>query len=128
MYKIKVKDEFAAAHRIKDYPGKCENLHGHNFAAEVEMAAKELNSLAMVIDFKVAKKMLKEVLDELDHKYLNEMAEFAENDDPTAERLAKYIFDGIAAKLAEYKTENEVTLQAVSLWESKRALCTYCRD
>ena len=91
-FELTVKSDFEAAHYIKNYPGKCARLHGHNWIVEAVVRGNELNELGILVDFKDLKAALNKVLDELDHQYLNELEIFADKN-PTAENLAKEIFN-----------------------------------
>ena len=124
MFEIRVKEEFEAAHRIAGYPGKCDRLHGHSWVVEAVVQGRELDSLGMLVDFKAVKGTLKEILDGLDHRYLNEMEPFASGLNPTAEQLAKYIYEKMAESelFAKQETAN---LSAVSVWESPHSSVTY---
>ena len=92
MYELTVIVEFEAAHRIVDYPGKCDRLHGHNWSVEVTVEGEKLNSLGMLIDFKELKGEVNKVMDLLDHNYLNELPAF-QKINPTAENIAKFIYE-----------------------------------
>ena len=92
MYELTVIVEFEAAHRIVDYPGKCNRLHGHNWSVEVNVVGTKLNDLGMLIDFKELKKEVNQMIDRLDHYYLNEIEAFKIMN-PTAENIAKYIYE-----------------------------------
>ena len=91
MYRIKVKRSFGAAHRLRHYRGKCENLHGHNWEVEVTAASDKLDHLGMVMDFGILKEKLDEVLMEMDHKYLNRISVFRKKN-PSSENVAEYIY------------------------------------
>ena len=121
MYELNVKSEFEAAHKIENYPGKCARLHGHNWIVEAIVKGSELNELGILIDFKVLKTELNKVLNELDHQYLNELEFFAKKN-PTAENLAKTIFE----KLSESKIfTDSAKLFAVKVYESPKSCVTY---
>ena len=122
MYELTVESAFEAAHRIENYPGKCARLHGHNWIVEAIVQGKELNELGILIDFKVLKAELNKILDELDHRYLNELENFAKKN-PTAENLAKEIFEKLSA--AEIFV-GETKLFAVKVHESPKSCVTYC--
>ena len=96
MFELVVNGAFEAAHRLVDYPGKCNRLHGHSWTVEMSVSGDKLDNIGMVADFKVLKSMLMEVLDAMDHQYLNELPQFKELN-PTAEHLAKYIYETIEA-------------------------------
>ena len=122
MYKLRVTSEFSAAHNLREYKGKCEALHGHNWKVEVVIAAKNANRQGLVVDFHEIKKMVKAVLEELDHSYLNQLDYFKKHN-PTSENLAKYIFDKINAHIPSKKSR----LQEVTVWESDQCSATYSR-
>jgi 6-pyruvoyltetrahydropterin/6-carboxytetrahydropterin synthase len=119
MYKLKVKDGFSAGHQIKGYRGKCEGIHGHNFAVEIEVQGKKLDKLGLLIDFKLLKRYLSDVLDKMDHKLLNKVGPF-QKQNPSAENIARYIFQNLSKKLPA-----GVRLSEVSVWESDQSGATY---
>jgi len=120
MYKLSVRAEFSAAHSLREYKGKCEALHGHNWKVEAVVAALKLDRQGLALDFHKIKKALRDVLDELDHRYLNQLLYFKKHN-PTSENLAKYIFD----KLLLYRLKGNGHLQAVTVWESDNCSATY---
>lgn len=120
MYKIKITLNFSAAHSLRGYKGKCESLHGHNWKVEVAVTSQKLDSLGMVIDFSELKKMLNEVLEELDHKHLNELEYFSEVN-PSSEEIARYIF----FKLKELIAKEKGKLEEVSVWETENSCASY---
>lgn len=122
-YTLKIVTEFAAAHSLRNYPGDCHRLHGHNWKVEVEAVASELDELGMAIDFKVIKQLAKKVTDELDHRFLNEIPPF-DAINPTAENLAAYIY----RRLTEELNEPRVRIHAVTLWETERACVRYTEE
>jgi len=125
MYTLQVESAFEAAHQLPGYPGKCARLHGHSWVVEATVKGKELDKLGMLIDFKLVKAALEDVLDEFDHQYLNELEPFKSNLAPTAENLAKFIFD----RLAEHQIFQQGSqLAAVRVWESPKSSVTYTRD
>ncbi len=116
MYEIKTISEFSAAHTLRGYKGKCENLHGHNWKVEVMARSVKLDKLGMVMDFTRLKAALKSVLEELDHRNLNDLAYFKEVN-PTSENIAKYVYDMIKALGCR--------AHAVRVWESDTACASY---
>ena len=119
-YTLKILTDFASAHTLRDYPGKCSQLHGHNWKVEVMVTATHLDETGMAIDFKEIKKAAKIVTAELDHRYLNEIKPFDEIN-PTAENIASYIYKGVA----EIINNDRVKVTSVTLWETDRACVTY---
>ena len=126
MFELTVKAEFEAAHQINGYNGKCQRLHGHNWSVEAVVTGCELDELGMLVDFKILKAELNKVLDELDHRYLNELPIFSKGTNPTAENLAKYIFDTLTA--SEIFTDSAAKLKAIKVYESPRSCVTYSND
>lgn len=124
MYELSVKSEFEAAHFIKNYPGKCARLHGHNWIVEAVAQGSQLNELGILIDFKIFKSELNKILDELDHQFLNELKMFATKN-PTAENIAKEIFDKLS--VSEIFTGG-TKLTAVKVYESPKSCVTYYPD
>jgi len=120
MFTLSIKDTFSAAHRLEDYNGKCEELHGHNFSVEASFAGETPGKDGMLIDFKVLKAYLKNVLDTLDHKYINEILFFQEHAS-SSEYISLYIFN----ELKKLVKEEGVSLKAVRVWESENAFVTY---
>lgn len=121
MYELTVKSEFEAAHFLRNYSGKCARLHGHNWIVEAIACGSELNELGILIDFKILKAELNKVLDVFDHQYLNELEMFAQKN-PSAENLAKEIFDKLAASEIFAGTTK---LSAVRVYESPKSCVTY---
>ena len=119
MWQVKVIDWFSAGHQLRGYQGKCEALHGHNFRVEVVVEGEELDSCGLLIDFKELKKILGEVLAELDHSHLNQLPAF-EQENPSSENLAKYIFEKLNALLP-----SGIKLKEVWVWESEKAGAGY---
>jgi 6-pyruvoyltetrahydropterin/6-carboxytetrahydropterin synthase len=123
MYEVTIIKSFSAAHMLAAIGGKCEELHGHNFKVEVTIAAKDLNSSGIIIDFRYVKKWLQEILDNLDHRHLNEITFFTKMN-PSSENIAQYIF-----REMKLKTERaEVKVARVKVWESESAAVTYIGD
>jgi 6-pyruvoyltetrahydropterin/6-carboxytetrahydropterin synthase len=119
MYKVSVLSDFSSAHMLRGYKGKCENLHGHNWNVEVSVYSGTLDKLGMVIDFKVLKKAVHNVLDGLDHKNLNDLPYFKKVN-PTSENIAKYIYDKISSQLSAFSSQLKITV-----WESDTSQATY---
>lgn len=123
MYELKVTGSFAAAHRLSNVTEKCENLHGHNWKTELYVKSDKLNESGVVIDFGIIKQYLREILNFLDHKYLNELEPF-KNINASSENLAKFISDEIDKRLGN----EEIKVSKVTVWESDNAAATYYPD
>ena len=121
MYRLKVKAEFEAAHRLNGYDGKCSRLHGHNWLVEAEVEGERLDNLGLLVDFKELRQMLKDALGKWDHQYLNELPDFI-GLNPSAENMARLVFDDLAAALL---SKEGVRIVAVNVWESPHSCATY---
>ena len=100
MFDIFIKTHFAGAHHLRNYPGDCEHPHGHNWKVEVTVRATELDKLGMGIDFKLLKKEVKMVTDQLDHHDLNELPAFRDRN-PSSEHIAMFIFETLQTRLRD---------------------------
>jgi len=116
MYRIIITSDFSAAHMLRHYKGKCENLHGHNWKVEVSAVSGKLNKQGMVFDFKDLKKKVNTILDKIDHKNLNEITYFKKTN-PTSENIAKFIYDKVK--------DRKIKVKSVTVWESNTARATY---
>lgn len=121
MFNLTIIVDFEAAHYIPNYPGKCCRLHGHNWKVEVMVTGSQLNELGMLIDFRDLKAEVNQIIDKLDHYYLNETEPFT-TIPPTAENLAKYIFDELSARPA---LQAQAKVAEVKVWESARSAVAY---
>jgi 6-pyruvoyltetrahydropterin/6-carboxytetrahydropterin synthase len=122
MFTVRIEDSFAAAHYIKNYHGKCENLHGHNYKVRVYVKGEELDKGGMLLDFSLLKKGLKTVFKELDHKNLNDIKLFQDYD-PSAELICKFIFDKLKSLLPE--EGNRYFLSKIEVFETDRNMAVY---
>jgi 6-pyruvoyltetrahydropterin/6-carboxytetrahydropterin synthase len=122
MFEVSVDETFAAAHNLRNYHGKCEDLHGHNYKVRVVLAGRELDETGLLYDFVHLKRVIQEVIGSLDHKYLNEMAPF-DTLNPSAENIARYIFDSSAKKLPP--SANAAGIASVTVWETETSAATY---
>ena len=123
LYTLKVITEFASAHTLREYPGACSRMHGHNWKVELEAVATKLDEVGMGVDFKQMKKIAREVGDRLDHRYLNEIEPFTEIN-PTAENIAAYLYREISKQL----NSDTITVSSVTLWETERACVRYSEE
>lgn len=122
-YRLKVVTDFASAHTLRDYPGACARLHGHNWKLEVEVLATRLDDLGMGVDFKVIKQAARALAEELDHRYLNEIPPF-DRINPTAENIAAWFYRRLRERLDRPHAE----VCAVTLWETDRACVRYSEE
>ncbi|MBL1321097.1 MAG: 6-carboxytetrahydropterin synthase QueD [Methylophaga sp.] len=122
-YTLKILADFASAHTLRDYPGDCSRMHGHNWKLEVEVTATVLNEHGMGMDFKTIKTATRELAKTLDHRYLNDIPPF-DTVNPTAETIAQYFYQNLSTTL----NSNTAKISAVTLWETDRACVRYSED
>jgi 6-pyruvoyltetrahydropterin/6-carboxytetrahydropterin synthase len=119
MFEITVEETFAAGHALRQYRGKCENVHGHNYRVQVTLQGPELNPIGLLVDFVEVKKLLQSVVDRLDHQFLNDLAPF-DVLNPSAENMAKYFYEQIRAGIAV-----PVKVGQVKIWETETTSAVY---
>ena len=120
MYELRVITQFAAAHQLRIFRGKCEKLHGHNWRIEVSLAGDKLNDGGLLIDFGEVKEATDGILEELDHSFLNELPQF-EDQSPSSENIAAYVFEKLSSKL----NNKRIRVTKVTAWESDSAGASY---
>jgi 6-pyruvoyltetrahydropterin/6-carboxytetrahydropterin synthase len=123
LYTLKIVTDFASAHTLRDYPGDCSRMHGHNWKVEVEVKARELDAVGMGVDFKEIKQATRDITGRLDHRYLNELEPFKRLN-PTAENIAAYVYKELGKQL----NSQAVQVSAVTLWETERACVRYTEE
>lgn len=121
MFELKIVTHFSAAHQLKMVAEKCENLHGHNWKIEVYVAGKSLNNAGVLMDFGEIKQHVSEIMKRLDHKFLNELDYFNDNNPPSSENIARYV----ATSLQPMIKAPEIHVSRVIAWESENACATY---
>ncbi len=123
MYDLKVLSGFSSAHALRGYNGKCENIHGHNWHVELIVSSGTLNEIGLVIDFKLLKQYLNEVIEMLDHKFINE-TEFFKEVNPSAENIARYIYEEFEKKIKVNKIFN-IAVKRVDVYETNSSMASY---
>ena len=118
-YELVIKADFGAAHHLRQYKGKCERLHGHNWKLDIHLAADVLNDDGMAMDFVEAKALVDEVLGKYDHYYLNEVPPF-DRLNPTSENIARVVAEELQGRLP-----SGLRVARVTAWESDRCGATY---
>jgi len=121
MFEITIEETFAAGHALRNYRGKCENVHGHNYRCQVTVAGEKLDEIGLLVDFVELKRVVHAVLDRMDHQWLNDFPPF-DVLNPSAENMAKFIFDEVNGGLP---TKDGVRLASVRLWETDTASAIY---
>jgi 6-pyruvoyltetrahydropterin/6-carboxytetrahydropterin synthase len=126
MFVLTVEDSFSSAHQLRGYRGKCENIHGHNWRVVLSVKGGELNDIGLMVDFHDLKKILKDIISDLDHRNLNDI-EFFKKFNPSSEIIAKYICEKTAEKLTG-TGHGGIKIESVTVWESDTSRCTYLPD
>jgi 6-pyruvoyltetrahydropterin/6-carboxytetrahydropterin synthase len=122
MYEVFVDETFAAAHNLRNYKGKCENLHGHNYKIRVTLAGAELDASGLLYDFVHLKQIIHVVIHSLDHKYLNETKPF-DVINPSAENIARYVYD--EAQKLMHQSPSGASISSITVWETDTSAATY---
>ena len=122
MYEVSVDETFAAAHNLRNYRGKCEDLHGHNYKVRVTLAGPELDATGLLYDFVHLKQVIQGVIRSLDHKYLNELKPF-DVLNPSAENIARHIYEQTSKQM--HATANGAAISSITVWESDLTAATY---
>ena len=122
MFEVAVEQSFASAHALRNYKGRCENVHGHNWKVRVVIEGEKLDATGMLVDFLDVKSFMAEILDRIDHQFLNEIPPF-DSINPSAENIAEYFYQQMSGRLAE--TPVPVRIREVKIWETEIQSATY---
>ena len=122
MFEVAVEQSFASAHALRNYKGRCENVHGHNWKVRVVIQGEKLDQTGMLVDFLDVKSFMGEILDRIDHQFLNEIPPF-DVVNPSAENIAEYFYQGMTGKLED--TPVPVRISEVKIWETDIQSATY---
>lgn len=122
MFEVSVEQSFAAGHALRNYKGKCENVHGHNFKVRVTIEGEKLDEAGLLVDFVDVKKLMRAVIDRLDHQFLNDVPPF-DVKNPSAENIAEYFYKKMTAGLAH--TPVPIRIREVKIWETDIQSATY---
>lgn len=123
MYEISRDTSFSGAHSLREYQGKCESVHGHNWKVRAYVAAAELDRLGMVVDFKILAREMEDLVNRFDHKDLNSVHPF-DKINPSSENMAKYIYDEMSKKL----NDGRVKVTRVMVWETDPSCAIYYEE
>jgi 6-pyruvoyltetrahydropterin/6-carboxytetrahydropterin synthase len=122
MFQVTVDETFSSGHALRGYKGKCENVHGHNYKLRVTLEGPQLDSIGLLYDFTHLKRVIREIVGGVDHKFLNDLAPF-DVLNPSAENLAKYFYDETARQMKAMPEGARVT--SVTIWETDTTSATY---
>ncbi len=121
MFEVSVEETFAAGHALRNYRGKCENVHGHNYKVQITVRGAELDQAGLLVDFVELKRVLNAIIERLDHQFLNDVAPF-DVLNPSAENMAKYFHEEMSSGLGPRQS---VEVSEVKLWETDTSCATY---
>jgi len=123
MYELTVEREFSSGHYLRNYQGRCENPHGHNYKVCVTLIGSELDHAGLLLDFKLLKQVMRPVIDRIDHQMLNELEPFT-TVNPSAENIARYFYEQTNQQLASM-TNGRVRVKDCTIWETDTTSATY---
>ncbi|RSL18055.1 preQ(0) biosynthesis protein QueD [Edaphobacter aggregans] len=123
MFEVTVEAGFSSGHYLRNYKGKCENPHGHNYRVFVTLIGKELDEAGLLLDFKLLKQVMRPVVDRLDHQMINDLEPFTVVN-PSAENLARYFYEETANQLDEM-TAGRVQIKDCTLYETDTSFARY---
>jgi 6-pyruvoyltetrahydropterin/6-carboxytetrahydropterin synthase len=121
MFEVSVEQTFAAGHALRNYKGKCENVHGHNYRVRITVQGDQLDSTGLLVDFLDVKSLIGGIVDYLDHQFINDLPPFDELN-PSAENIAKYFYDRVSGGL---KNEVPIRVSEVKVWETDTSSAVY---
>jgi 6-pyruvoyltetrahydropterin/6-carboxytetrahydropterin synthase len=123
MYEVTVDAGFSSGHFLRNYRGKCENPHGHNYKVRITLAGVELDDAGLLLDFKLLKQVMRPIIERIDHRMLNDLEPFTVLN-PSAENLAKYFYDETNIQL-NGMTAGRVRVKDCTIWETDTTTATY---
>jgi len=121
MFEVSVEQTFAAGHALRNYKGKCENVHGHNYRVRVTIAGEQLDEAGLLVDFLDVKRLMGGAIEYLDHRFINDLPPF-DLLNPSAENIAKYFYDRVNAGM---KNDAPVRISEVRVWETDTSSAVY---
>ena len=124
MFEVTVEAGFSSGHYLRNYQGKCENPHGHNYKVFITLMGAELDHAGLLLDFKLLKQVMRPVVDRLDHQMINDLVPFNEELNPSAENLARYFFQQTATQLFDM-TQGRVRVKDCTLYETDTSFARY---
>ncbi|HLJ14598.1 MAG TPA: 6-carboxytetrahydropterin synthase QueD [Bryobacteraceae bacterium] len=124
MFEVTVEQTFAAGHALRNYHGKCENVHGHNYRVRVTFQGEQLDDTGLLVDFLEVKRLMKVLIDRLDHQFLNDLPPF-DILNPSAENMAKYFHDQLISGLGTRDSQTAPRISEVRVWETDSTAAAY---
>lgn len=124
MFEVTVEQTFAAGHALREYKGKCENVHGHNYRVQITVEGERLNRIGLLVDFVELKRIVREVIDRLDHQFINDLEPFTIIN-PSAENLAKYFYDEVSRRMTADNGDAPTKIAQIKIWETDTSIAVY---
>ena len=124
MFEVTVEAGFSSGHYLRNYQGKCENPHGHNYKVFVTLIGSELDEAGLLLDFKLLKRVMRPVVDRLDHHMINDLEPFNEELNPSAENLARYFYQQTSEQMRDM-TGGRVRVKDCTLYETDTSFARY---
>ena len=124
MFEVTVEQTFAAGHALREYKGKCENVHGHNYRVQVTVEGERLNRIGLLVDFVELKRVVREVIAYLDHQFINDLEPFTTLN-PSAENIAKYFYDEVSTRMAPATEGTPARIAQIKVWETDTSIAVY---
>jgi 6-pyruvoyltetrahydropterin/6-carboxytetrahydropterin synthase len=124
MFEVTVEQTFAAGHALREYKGKCENVHGHNYRVQVTVEGGQLNRIGLLVDFVELKRVVREVVDRLDHQFINDLEPFTVLN-PSAENMAKYFYDEVSHRMNQPGFDTSARISQIKIWETDTSIAVY---
>jgi len=121
MFEVTVEQTFAAGHALRNYHGKCEDVHGHNYRVRVTVEGEQLDATGLLVDFLDVNRLITGAVGYLDHRFINDLKPFDEIN-PSAENIAKYFYEQVSSGLTN---EVPVRISAVQVWETDTSSAVY---
>jgi len=124
MFEVTVEQTFAAGHALREYKGKCENVHGHNYRVQITVQGERLNRIGLLVDFVELKRIVREVVDRLDHQFINDLEPFTVIN-PSAENMAKYFYDEVSRRMDNTPVDAPTRIAQIKIWETDTSIAVY---
>jgi 6-pyruvoyltetrahydropterin/6-carboxytetrahydropterin synthase len=124
MYEVTVEQTFAAGHALREYKGKCENVHGHNYRVQITVEGERLNRIGLLVDFVELKRVVREVVAILDHQFINDLEPFTVIN-PSAENMAKYFYDEVSQRMGPPDADAPARIAQIKVWETDTSIAVY---
>lgn len=124
MFEVTVEQTFAAGHALREYKGKCENVHGHNYRVQITVEGEKLNRIGLLVDFVELKRVVREVVEKLDHQFINDLEPFTVIN-PSAENMAKYFYDEVSVRMKAPDADVPTRIAQIKIWETDTSIAVY---